>query len=127
MLIRPQSAGEPAKACPRVNASRLAARIRPSVRPMPVRPLRIGPQVMSDPADSPNTAAELRSRRKPPLVLVRVLDWIPWGKIAWEKLLIWGLFLLVVYALRHFFLIIFMTFILTYIMRGVVRRISRFV
>src|SRR6185436_17086006 len=50
-----------------------------------------------------------------------------WGKIAWEKMLIWGLFLLIVYALRHFFLIIFMTFIVTYIMRGVVGRISRFV
>ena len=33
-------------------------------------------------------------------------DWLPW-----EKILIWGLFFLVVYTLRHFFFIIFMTFI----------------
>jgi len=47
------------------------------------------------------------------------LEWLPW-----EKLLIWGLFLILVYTLRHFFFIIFMTFMLTYIMRGVVRRVS---
>lgn len=48
-------------------------------------------------------------------------DWLPW-----EKILIWGLFFLVVYTLRHFFFIIFMTFILTYIMRSVVRKVARF-
>jgi predicted PurR-regulated permease PerM len=52
----------------------------------------------------------------------RILDWLPW-----EKLLIWGLFILAVYALRHFFFIIFVTFIVSYIMRSGVRRISQFV
>ena len=47
------------------------------------------------------------------------LDWLPW-----EKILIWSLFLLVVYSLRHFFFIIFMTFILTYVMLRVVKRIA---
>jgi len=51
-----------------------------------------------------------------------VPDWLPW-----EKILIWGLFFLVVYTLRHFFFIIFMTFILTYIMRSAVRKVARFV
>jgi predicted PurR-regulated permease PerM len=46
-------------------------------------------------------------------------DWLPW-----EKILIWGLFLLAVYTLRHFFFIIFMTFLLAYIVRSVVRSIS---
>src|SRR5262245_48038191 len=50
------------------------------------------------------------------------LEWLPW-----EKILIWGLFLLLVYALRHFFFIIFMTFILAYIMRSVVFQITRVV
>lgn len=50
------------------------------------------------------------------------LHWFPW-----EKLIIWGLFLLAVYVLRHFFFIIFMTFILTYIMRSVIVRIVRLV
>ena len=40
--------------------------------------------------------------------------------LSWEKLAIWGLFLLVVYTLRDFFFIIFMTFIISYIMRGLV-------
>lgn len=48
------------------------------------------------------------------------LAWLPW-----EKMLIWGLFLLVVYTLRHFFGIIFSTFILTYIMRGIVAWAAR--
>ena len=43
------------------------------------------------------------------------LKWLPW-----EKLLIWGLFLLVVYTLRHFFLIIFLTFLLSYSLRSFV-------
>jgi predicted PurR-regulated permease PerM len=51
-----------------------------------------------------------------------VPDWLPW-----EKILIWGLFFLVVYTLRHFFFIIFMTFLVTYIMRSVVRKVARFV
>ncbi len=52
----------------------------------------------------------------------KLLDWLPW-----EKLLIWGLFILTVYALRHFFFIIFVTFIVAYIMRSSVRRISGFI
>jgi predicted PurR-regulated permease PerM len=48
------------------------------------------------------------------------LAWLPW-----EKITIWGLFLLAVYTLRHFFFIIFMTFIVAYIMRGIVQRIAR--
>jgi hypothetical protein len=47
-------------------------------------------------------------------------SWFPW-----EKITIWGLFLLAVYALRHFFFTIFMTFMLTYIMTNVVRRFMR--
>ena len=47
------------------------------------------------------------------------LAWFPW-----EKILIWGLFLLAVYALRHFFFIIFMTFMVTYIMGNVVKRVT---
>lgn len=52
----------------------------------------------------------------------RILEWLPW-----EKLLIWGLFILTVYTLRHFFFIIFVTFILSYSMRSGVRRISGFI
>jgi predicted PurR-regulated permease PerM len=47
------------------------------------------------------------------------LEWLPW-----EKVTIWGLFLLAVYVLRHFFFIIFLTFILAYIMRGIIQRIT---
>ncbi|MBI4586163.1 MAG: AI-2E family transporter [Planctomycetes bacterium] len=47
-------------------------------------------------------------------------DWFPW-----EKLTIWGLFLLLVYALREFFTVIFLTFLFSYIMTNVVRRILR--
>ena len=43
------------------------------------------------------------------------LAWLPW-----EKMTIWGLFILVMYALRHFFALMFVTFILTYIMRTLV-------
>lgn len=39
---------------------------------------------------------------------------------SWEKALIWGLFLLLVYVLRHFFFIIFMTFITAYVMRNLI-------
>jgi predicted PurR-regulated permease PerM len=58
----------------------------------------------------------------PPTQHVKLLDWLPW-----EKSLIWGLVILAVYAMRHFFFIIFVTFIVAYIMRSSVRRISRFV
>lgn len=58
-----------------------------------------------------------RPLRPPGLPL---LEWLPW-----EKILIWGLFLLLVYTLRHFFFIIFMTFILSYVMRSTVRRVMK--
>ena len=45
----------------------------------------------------------------------RFLEWLPW-----EKLTIWALFLLLVYSLRSFFFIVFMTFIIAYSMRGLV-------
>lgn len=53
----------------------------------------------------------------------RFVDWLDW--LPWEKILIWGLFLGAVYTLRHFFFVIFMTFILSYVMRRVVVRTSR--
>ena len=37
----------------------------------------------------------------------RFLEWLPW-----EKLTIWALFLLLVYSLRSFFFIVFLTFII---------------
>ena len=43
------------------------------------------------------------------------LEWLPW-----EKLTIWAVFLLLVYSLRSFFFIVFMTFIIAYTMRGLV-------
>ncbi|MCS5627075.1 MAG: AI-2E family transporter [Planctomycetes bacterium] len=43
------------------------------------------------------------------------LEWLPW-----EKLTIWAIFLLLVYSLRSFFFIVFMTFIIAYTMRGLV-------
>ncbi|MFN0060569.1 MAG: AI-2E family transporter [Planctomycetota bacterium] len=52
----------------------------------------------------------------------RFLSWFPW-----EKFLIWGLFLSLVYVLRHFFFVIFMTFMITYIMTNVVGRATRLV
>jgi predicted PurR-regulated permease PerM len=41
-------------------------------------------------------------------------------KIPWEKILIWIIFLISIYTLRHFFFIFFMTFIVSYSMRGLV-------
>src|SRR6267143_5888215 len=70
----------------------------------------------------PGKPADLPAAGPPPAdARPSFLDWLPW-----EKILIWGLFLLAVYALRHFFFIIFMTFILTYIMRSIVLKIARF-
>ncbi len=64
-----------------------------------------------------------KAEAPPPTPAVKkLLDWLPW-----EKILIWGLFVLTVYALRHFFFIIFVTFIVAYIMRSSVRRISSFI
>ncbi len=42
-------------------------------------------------------------------------DWVPW-----EKALIWSLFFLFIYIASDFFFVIFMTFLLSYSMRGVV-------
>ena len=48
-------------------------------------------------------------------------------RLPWEKALIWGLILLGVYMVRSFFFTIFMTFIISYIMRSIVLRIQRVV
>jgi predicted PurR-regulated permease PerM len=45
----------------------------------------------------------------------KFLQWFPW-----EKVIIWGLFFLFIYTLKHFFFVIFMTFIVAYTMYGVV-------
>jgi predicted PurR-regulated permease PerM len=52
---------------------------------------------------------------------------LKFSKLQVEKLVIWGLVLLSVFTLRHFFFVIFMTFIVSYIMRGVVERLSRMI
>ncbi len=44
------------------------------------------------------------------------IEWFPW-----EKFTIWTLFLGTVYVLRHFFFIMFMTFIISYLMRSLIR------
>lgn len=41
-------------------------------------------------------------------------------KIPWGRLIIWGSFLSTLYILRHFFLVIFLTFIVSYSMRSLV-------
>ena len=50
------------------------------------------------------------------------LDWLPW-----EKLTMWALFLLLVYSLRSFFFIVFMTFIIAYSMKGLVDWLAKLV
>ena len=67
---------------------------------------------MSPDAASPIPVGD--SEKKPPTLL----EWLPW-----EKVTIWGLFILAVYILRHFFFVIFMTFIVSYTMRALVVRI----
>jgi len=44
--------------------------------------------------------------------------------LPWMKIFTWGLFLLAVYALRSFFTVIFLTFLLTYIAANILRRIA---
>ncbi len=44
--------------------------------------------------------------------------------LPWMKIFTWGLFLLAVYALRSFFTVIFLTFILTYIAANILRRLA---
>lgn len=68
---------------------------------------------MSDPTLSNSVILRSRKSNQPAF-----LQWLPW-----EKLTIWALFLMIVYALRHFFLIIFLTFIVSYMMRSVVERL----
>ena len=46
-------------------------------------------------------------------------------RIPWEKLLIWGLFLVGIYALRHLFFIIFMTFLFSFLVRTVTVWLAR--
>ncbi|MCI0343078.1 MAG: AI-2E family transporter [Planctomycetales bacterium] len=46
-------------------------------------------------------------------------------RLPWEKIAIWGLFLLALYALRYFFDIIFVTFVLSYIAYNVVEWVCR--
>ncbi|MBN1442963.1 MAG: AI-2E family transporter [Planctomycetes bacterium] len=69
-----------------------------------------------------NETAGSRDISSHPATATSFLRWFPW-----EKLTIWGLFLLAVYILRDFFFIIFMTFIVSYIMRGVIVRVVRLV
>lgn len=46
-------------------------------------------------------------------------------KLPWEKVIIWSGFLEIIYVLRHFFFIIFLTFLLSYSMRTLVVRLCR--
>ena len=62
----------------------------------------------------PNPEPSESSLRRPSAFL----EWLPW-----EKLTIWGSVLLIIYLLRDFFFLIFMTFILTYILRSVIVRV----
>ena len=43
-----------------------------------------------------------------------------YSQVPWQKLLIWGIFLAVVYYLRELFLIVFITFLMSYIIRNIV-------
>jgi predicted PurR-regulated permease PerM len=45
-------------------------------------------------------------------------------KVRWVKIIIWAFFLGLVYILRHFFALIFLTFIISYIARNVVAAVS---
>lgn len=66
--------------------------------------------------DLTQTAGGSKRKREP---APAAIQWIPW-----EKILIWSLFLALVFVMRHFFLIIFLTFITSYIMRNIVVRIA---
>jgi predicted PurR-regulated permease PerM len=46
-------------------------------------------------------------------------------RLPWEKMTTWAIFLLLLYALRDFFDIIIVTFVLSYIGKNVVRRVCR--
>ncbi|HMO02439.1 MAG TPA: AI-2E family transporter [Oligoflexia bacterium] len=47
--------------------------------------------------------------------------------VVWEKIVIWGIFLGALYVLRSFFHIIFLTFLITYLMRGFVTWLINFI
>ncbi len=46
--------------------------------------------------------------------------------IPWEKILLWGLFLLSLWILRSFLAVIFVTFIISYVAYHIIKRISRY-
>ena len=50
------------------------------------------------------------------------LDWLPW-----EKITMWAVFLLLVFSLRSFFFIVFMTFIIAYSMKGLVDWLAKLI
>lgn len=101
----PAGAGPPAPGAPVPSA------------PVPDPPVP-GPPVLGPPPSDPPAFAAPEAPR--PAGLVAFLDWLPW-----ERLLIWSLFLLGVYVLRHFFFIIFMTFLIAYGMCSVVAAAMR--
>jgi predicted PurR-regulated permease PerM len=72
---------------------------------------------------APKTAADDRSLAARPRRSPDPAGFFKW--LPWEKFTIWGLFLFLVYALRQFFLIIFLTFIFSYVMTSIVRRIMK--
>jgi predicted PurR-regulated permease PerM len=48
-------------------------------------------------------------------------DWPAWlARVPWQRLLIWGVFLAALYTVRHFFFLIFTTFVLSYFIRSIV-------
>ncbi len=48
------------------------------------------------------------------------------ARIPWEKLLLWGLFLLGLWIMRSFLAVIFVTFILSYVTHNIIKRITRY-
>ena len=46
--------------------------------------------------------------------------------LNWEKLLIWAAFLTLMYFMRHFFLVVFFTFVFCYVIRSAVVAIEKF-
>lgn len=47
------------------------------------------------------------------------------NRIPWEKLLLWGLFILSIWVLRSFLAVIFVTFILSYLAHNAIKQINR--
>ncbi|QDU62491.1 hypothetical protein Pan216_33580 [Planctomycetes bacterium Pan216] len=72
---------------------------------------------MAEPNQSTDAAVNQQASPEP----VVYQDLSPtWRSVPWGKVLIWGTFLLAVYILRNFFFLIFMTFMLSYVIRSVV-------